>query len=177
MINEEVFRSELDQSLKKQGFKKKERTGLINDYILNHTCDRWDYILEREAKVAREVTEQKKLDNHIPSEFKEQCDFVAWFKASYPDMVIMSNRNHGTRSQAEKVEQIMEGLHAGVADLLIPELHLWIEFKRQKGGVLSDAQKTFRDYVTNDRVKDSWMLAEGFRDGQSKLIKFLESRQ
>ena len=67
---------------------------------------------------------------------------------TYPGIVIMSIRNGGSRSPAERVEQIMEGLHPGATDIYIPEWHCWIEFKKIKGGVLSEKQEIFRDYVT-----------------------------
>jgi hypothetical protein len=48
---------------------------------------------------------------------------------------------------------------------------LWIEFKRVKGGVLSEQQQEFAKYVI-EKCNDYWMLAEGFEDGKRKLIGF-----
>lgn len=170
-ISDSVFKQNLDKAFREQGFLKKEREELIHNYLIDSFIDR-DCILDMEERKAREVVAKKKQDKLVPSEFKEQCDFVAWFKQAYPDIRIMAIRNHGTRSQKEKTDQLLEGLLPGAADLYIPFFHLWIEFKRIKGGILSDKQIEFRDYVINE-CGDSWFMAEGFEDGKEKLDQFI----
>lgn len=172
-ITDEVFKQNLDKAFREQGFLKKEREELINGYLRSIDIDR-DAILDIEERKARDVVAKKKYLKSVPSEFKEQCDFVAWFKQIYPDIKIMSIRNHGNRTQKEKTDQLLEGLLPGAADLYIPFFHLWIEFKRIKGGILSDKQIAFRDYVINE-CGDDWFIAEGFEDGKEKLEQFIFS--
>jgi hypothetical protein len=61
----------------------------------------------------------------------------------------------------------MEGLHPGAADLFIPAWHLWIEFKKVKGGVLSEEQGKFADYVCNHNY--GWFMAKGFEHGKAQI--------
>ena len=171
MISDQVFIDNLDKAFKEQGFLKKEREELINGYLYSIDIDR-DEILDIEELKAREVVAKKKKDKLVPSEFEEQCNFVAWFKQTYPEIKIMSIRNHGNRTPKEKTDQLLEGLLPGAADLYIPFFHLWIEFKRVKGGILSDKQVEFRDYVIK-QCGDDWLMAEGFEDGKEKLEQFV----
>ena len=172
MINDLTFSNELDNALKRQGIKKADRINAIAEYMKRESYER-DSILDDEEAKAIAIEELRKKDKHVPSEFKEQCDFVAWFKSAYPGVVIMSIRNGGSRSPRERSEQLLEGLHPGAADLYVPLWHLWVEFKKIKGGVLSEKQEQFRDYVTN-HCNDSWILALGFEDGRKKIEMFFE---
>ena len=171
MISNETFTKELDVSLKRQKIKIKERRKIIEYNLKVDECMRDDILDDQDNRARRFEAEQKEL-KHIPSEFKEQCDFVEWFKKEYKGVVIMSIRNGGSRTPRERTEQLMEGLHAGAADLFIPEFRLWVEFKRKKGGVQSDKQKEFEDYVIN--IGYDYFLALGFEDGKNKLLKFLD---
>ena len=174
MINDITFSNELDNALKRQGIKKADRINIITEHMMRESYER-DSILDDEEAKARDVEYERNKKISIPTEFKEQCDFVAWFKSTYPDVVIMSIRNGGSRSPRERSEQLLEGLHPGAADLYIPKWHLWIEFKKVKGGVLSEKQEKFRDYVTN-QCSDNWMLAMGCDDGRKKVEMFLRDR-
>lgn len=170
MIRDEVFKEELNLALKRQGIKIKDRNEIIK-IALNYDVSLRDEILNDEEALAKAKELQEKQSKKIKSEFEEQCDFVEWFKKTYPDVVIMSIRNHGSRTPRERVDQIREGLHSGAADIYIPVWHLWIEFKKSKGGILSDQQEKFRDYVVIE-CADSWVLAEGFEDGKNKIEEF-----
>jgi len=141
MISDEVFSEEMHRHLKAQNICKKDRDRRINAY-LNEPIDR-DIFLDNERHNAAIA---KKKDP-VPSEFAEQCALVAWFKQTYPGVVIMSIRNGGTRTPKERTEQLIEGLHPGAADLFIPAWLCWVEMKRVKGGIQSDKQKEFENYV------------------------------
>lgn len=172
MITDEVFKKELDSLFKRQGIRKiSERHAYINIALIQPIENR-NAILENAELRAREYELQKKQLKKIKSEFEEQCLFVAWFKKEFPYVKIMSIRNHGIRTPREKVDQMREGLLPGAADLYVPRWHLWIEFKRSKGGVLSDEQAIFRDYVQIE-CNDNYILANGFEDGRLALLDFL----
>jgi len=168
MISDIVFRAEADASLKKMKIKKAERNEKICQWLSGPVIDRNGF-LDSLKKESEDYTKSQR----IPTENEEQCAFVAWFKESYPRHKIVMIRNDGTRTKAEKAMQIMMGLCAGAADIYIPHTHTWIEFKRQKGGVLSDKQAEFRDYVNENCQGDNWILALGFEDGKEKYLKTL----
>ena len=115
---------------------------------------------------------EKKPKIIYPTEFKEQCDFVAWFRNEYPGIVLMSIRNGGSRSPKESRDQMLEGLYPGAADLFIPAWLCWIEVKRVRGSVWSEQQQAFKAYV--ESIGQTYLLAYGFEDGRSKLISFLD---
>ena len=175
MISDEVFRDALDVAYKAQGINKKDREIHINEMMAYPRGNR-DFYIEEVELAARQHQTEKKASKRSPSEFEEQCAFVHWFKKTYPGTVIMSIRNGGSRTPRERVDQMREGLHPGAADLYVPEWHLWIEFKRVKGGVLSDEQKEFNIYVTYT-CRDTWMLAEGCEDGKKKVLTFFNQTQ
>ncbi len=80
------------------------------------------------------------------SEHLEQAKFVKWVRVNHPDILIHSIPNGANLagSQTQRIKQWnklkAEGALAGVPDLFIPELRLYIEMKYGKG-TLSDNQK------------------------------------
>ena len=90
---------------------------------------------------------KRRVTAPCPLEAVEQKNVVKWFRENYPGHKIISIRNDGSRTPAEKMEQIRMGLCVGAADLYIPVIHTWIEMKRVKGSVWSQEQKEFGEYV------------------------------
>jgi len=168
MITDEAFISELEASLKAQGMAKAARLRLIAHAITKPPETR-DVILDFEAGNAKQVMKAKQDKKAVRSETAEQIDFVEWFKKTYKGVVIIMIRNDGSRTFAERPEQLLMGLHAGATDLYVPAWRCWIEFKRSKGGILSEAQIKFRDYVLS--IGDKWLICNGFEDGRAKVIK------
>lgn len=113
------------------------------------------------------------MTDKIPSESAEQIAFVTWWRAQRPDNWIFAIPNGGFRHLATAKKLKAEGASPGVPDLYIPSLHLWIEFKRTKGGRLSTDQKDWRDHLKNE-CGDSWMLAKGAADAVKQVTEFLE---
>jgi hypothetical protein len=169
LISDDVFVYSLNTSLKAQKINAKERSKIILDYSREPFYTR-DSILEYEERQAKKYKEEHKKPV-IPSEFKEQSEWVHWFKKTYPDVDIMSIRNGGGRSPAERSQQLLEGLLPGAADLFVPSWCLWIEFKKTKGGVLSSNQQKFKERRESDGY--GYILAEGCLDGIEKLKFFL----
>lgn len=83
----------------------------------------------------------------LPTEHEEQRNFVQWFRRKYPKIRIFAIPNGGARHPAVAYKLKAEGVLRGVPDLYIPEWKLWIEMKRIKGGVLSDDQKDWIEYL------------------------------
>jgi hypothetical protein len=172
-ISDQVFKDALEVALKAQGYKIKERNLIIKRYLFLDKENR-DIVLDGEEQKAIEHQAEKKESKKVRSEFEEQCEFVHWFKKTYPGVVIMSIRNGGSRTPRERSDQMREGLHPGAADLYIPAWHLWIEFKKVKGGVLSEEQIEFAKYV-RITCRDFWVLAEGCEQGKLKILEFVEN--
>lgn len=80
------------------------------------------------------------------SEHQEQAKFVKWMRVNHPDLLIHSIPNGANLagSQMQRIKQWnklrAEGALAGVPDLFVPELKLYIEFK-YGNNKLSDKQK------------------------------------
>jgi hypothetical protein len=173
MISDQVFKDALEVALKGQGIKVKERREIIKNMLQINTKRR-DSLIDYEENLARKYQAEKKASKKVRSEFEEQAALVHWFRKTYPDVWIYANRNGGTRTPREKIDQIREGVLAGVADLFAPGFMLYIEMKRTKGGVTSDAQIAFKDHV--ESFGYIWILAEGFDDAKEKILEFVEKR-
>lgn len=106
----------------------------------------------------------------VPSEHVEQREFVMWFRQTFEGVRIFAIPNGGKRSKAEALRLKAEGVSAGVPDLYVPAWHLWIEMKRQAGGVLSSEQKDWRDYLLG--IGDGWIVAKGRDDAVRQVELF-----
>jgi len=168
-ISDDVFRAQLDTILKRQGLKKAERSATITEALRYHEMHRDAYLESAEA-MAREYEQQKKEAAHIPLEKEEQKEFVAWYKKTFPGSIIMMIRNDGYRTMSERTEQLLMGLHPGSADLFIPELRLWIEMKRVKGGKLSPEQVEFRNEIRPLGYR--YAMAEGCEAAKEIVLNY-----
>lgn len=87
----------------------------------------------------------KRKIQHHESDLQKNC--VKWFRFAYPQFIIFSIPNGGSRNVIEAVRLKDEGVLAGVSDLFIPKPTrtfggLFIEMKAP-GGKVSEAQKSF----------------------------------
>lgn len=83
------------------------------------------------------------LETHgrVAQEWEEQADFIRWFRRAYPGVLILHVPNGVGGSKAMGTRLQTMGVVSGIPDLFVPEWHLWIEMKREKGGAVSKAQK------------------------------------
>ena len=88
-----------------------------------------------------------KAPEHIPTEHEEQRTFIQWFRRKYPDVRIFAIPNGGARSPSVACRLKAEGVSRGVPDLFIPAWRLFIEMKRVKGGVVSEDQYSWKEYL------------------------------
>lgn len=99
----------------------------------------------------------------------EQAAFVEWFRLQYPGTLIFAIPNGAylagdAKARARQMARLKwEGLVAGIPDLSIPEWSMWIEFKRVKGGVVSENQKTVCGYLRS--IGQTVIVAHGCEDG------------
>lgn len=170
MISDEVFRKELDQSLKLQKIKKKDRDKMVGEYLLLTHEDR-DSVLDRAARESRNFQKELKESKRVPLESEEQSNTVDWFRRSHPDHVIMLINNDDDR---EQTHNIIMGLHKGAADLYVTDFHLWVEMKRikPKASPWSEDQQAFKKHVESHG--DTYILCFGFEDAKRKILEHIE---
>lgn len=79
---------------------------------------------------------------NFPTEYEEQCNFVAWLEAKKLKFTAIPNSTF-TTSWGQKIKNKKLGLRAGLPDLLIitPLGLVFVEMKRLKGGSLKPDQK------------------------------------
>lgn len=117
----------------------------------------------------------EKSSERIPTEHEEQRELVRWFRQSMPSMRIFAIPNGGARTAATAGRLKAEGVSPGVPDLFIPALKLWVEMKRTKGGILSQEQKDWRDYL--ESVGYCVIVGKGADDAKAKIIAFFNDNQ
>ena len=105
--------------------------------------------------------------NETPSEDHEQMMLVQWFRRTYPGVLIHSIPNGGHRHIAVAAKMKATGQVPGIPDLFIPELRLWVEMKRIKGGVVSADQKSVISYL--ESVGYRVIVAKGAEDAKVKI--------
>jgi hypothetical protein len=104
-----------------------------------------------------------------PSEHQEQKLVVNWFRLQYPQYMIFSIPNGGTRNTIEAKKLKDEGLKAGIPDMIIctPDKTIFVEMKKQKGGTLSAKQKEIHAKL-NDLGYEV-IVGYGFKDAKYKI--------
>lgn len=105
----------------------------------------------------------------IPSEDREQMLFVQWFRRSYPGVLIHSIPNGGHRHIAVAAKLKATGAVRGIPDLHIPAWSLWVEMKRQRGGVLSAEQKEMIAYLHS--IGHEVIVGKGFEHAKAQIME------
>jgi hypothetical protein len=106
----------------------------------------------------------------IPTEDQEQAAFVAWFRATWPEVRIFAIPNGGRRSMKVANTLKATGVLPGVPDLFVPGWNLWIEMKRAKGGKLSPEQKDMESYLINECYHEV-IVGHGFEDAKRQVLE------
>ena len=104
----------------------------------------------------------------IKTEHEEQREFVSWFRQTFPPVRIFAIPNGGARTPSTAGRLKAEGVSKGVPDLYIPAWKIWVEMKRQKGGVVSPEQKVWRQYL--ESIGDFVIVAKGNEDAQRQIL-------
>ena len=114
----------------------------------------------------------------IPSEDQEQAALIRWFQAQYPRiknrLFAIPNGAHKSRYAASRFTAA--GLRAGVPDLFLPVARggyhgLFVEMKRLKGGVVSDAQKDWIEYL--NRAGYLAVVCSGCDQAREKITAYM----
>lgn len=125
-----------------------------------------------DAKPPEPTKKRGPIHNTTPSEDDEQAVVVAWLQKKY--ILHFAVPNGGSRNRLEAFKLKRTGTVAGVPDLVIPLARkgyhgLFLELKRQRGGVLTDAQKYWLEQLNREGY-----LAKVAK-GAKEAIKIIES--
>ncbi len=101
------------------------------------------------------------------SEHVEQREFVSWFRQTYRGVRIFAIPNGEARSRTVGARLKLEGVSPGVPDLFVPELGLWVEMKRAKGGTVSAVQKDWHRYLLS--IGQRVIVAHGCADAMRQV--------
>lgn len=102
----------------------------------------------------------------------EQRYFVQWFRKTYPKVRIFAIPNGGDRNIAVASNLKLEGVLPGVPDLFIPKWNLWIEMKKKNGGVLSEHQQDWRQYLMTECQHDH-IVGHGFEHAAEEVKSYV----
>ena len=111
----------------------------------------------------------------FPSEDKEQEVFINWFRLTYKNFLIFSVPNGGNRNIYEAGKLKRTGVTAGIPDLIIlmPNKGIvFLEMKKQKGGVVSKVQKIIFSLIEN--LGFTVLIGYGFLDAKDKVEQYLK---
>jgi hypothetical protein len=104
----------------------------------------------------------------MESEHLQQVRLVAWFRKTYPGVRVFAIPNGGGRSASQGAALKAEGVQAGVPDLFVPAWLLWLEMKREAGGVVSPVQKDWISYL--ESIGHRVIVGNGFEDAKRQIL-------
>ncbi len=100
----------------------------------------------------------------MESEHLQQVRLVSWFRRTYPGVRVFAIPNGGHRGVSQGASLKAEGVTPGVPDLFVPEWLLWVELKREKGGVVSPVQRDWIAYL--ESIGHKVIVGRGFEDAK-----------
>jgi hypothetical protein len=104
----------------------------------------------------------------LPSEHLEQVRLVSWFRRQWPGVRIFAIPNGGGRSASQGASLRAEGVQAGIPDLFVPAWCLWVEMKRETGGVVSPVQRDWIVYL--EGIGHRVIVGRGFEDAKRQIL-------
>lgn len=107
----------------------------------------------------------------LNSEHVEQRNFISWFRQTYPQYWIFAIPNGGHRNQIVAMKMKAEGQTAGVPDMYVPALKLWIEMKTVNGRV-SRVQQPWIDYLR--ALGDTVIVPRGGEQAREMVNNFIK---
>jgi hypothetical protein len=108
------------------------------------------------------------------TESEEQIGFINWFRAKFPGVLIFHIPNGGFRSIKTAHRLKIEGVVAGIPDLYVPYLNLWIEMKMPKGK-LSERQKEVIEYLKS--IDHTVIVGYGAEDASRQVMDHLNEHK
>ena len=104
----------------------------------------------------------------MESEHLQQVRLVSWFRRSYPNTRIFAIPNGGHRGASQGASLKAEGVTPGVPDLFVPAWLLWLEMKRETGGIVSPVQRDWIQYL--EGIGHLVIVGRGFEDAKQQIL-------
>ena len=123
-------------------------------------------VLKPKLKPELELKPKPKPETQ-PSEHLQQVRLVSWFRRQWPGVRVFAIANGGGRSMAQGAALKAEGVSPGVPDLCIPEWNLWVEMKRESGGIVSPVQRDWIAYL--ESIGHTVIIGRGFEDAKRQI--------
>lgn len=122
----------------------------------------------------------RKAKAPIAKERSEQRAFVRWFALQYPGELLAKNCNDLVRNERQAFLMALEGLLPGMPDVCImaprkPWHSLFIELKRRRGGIVSDAQKEI--IARLNKVGYLAIVCYGWDEARNATIKYMQGER
>lgn len=103
------------------------------------------------------------------TEHEVQREFIKWFRQTFVGVRIFAIPNGGHRSKTQAMKLKAEGVSKGVPDLFCPALYLWIEMKREHGGIVAPEQRDWLNYL--NELGYTAIVARGLEDAKTQVIE------
>lgn len=115
----------------------------------------------------------RRKPRHIESDIQQAC--VEWFRLTYPQYIILSIPNGGSRNALEAANLKKEGALAGASDLLVIAMCsvLFIEMKR-KGGKQQESQIRFQKNI--ERLGHEYKICHSKQEFQMTIERWLKEK-
>jgi len=104
----------------------------------------------------------------MESEHLQQVRLVSWFRRTYPGVRVFAIPNGGHRGASQGAALKAEGVSPGVPDLCIPAWNLWVELKRETGGVVSPVQRDWIAYL--ESIGHRVIVGHGFENAKRQIL-------
>jgi hypothetical protein len=104
----------------------------------------------------------------MESEHLQQVRLVSWFRRQWPGVRIFAIPNGGGRSASQGASLRAEGVTPGLPDLFCPAWLLWVEMKRETGGVVSPIQRDWIAYLQG--IGHTVIIGRGFEDAKRQIL-------
>lgn len=105
-------------------------------------------------------------------EFDAQVLFFDWFKQSYPDVLMFMSLNGMKMNIGQAMKAKRSGMMKGVPDLEVPGWRLFIEMKKENGGVNKPHQKKIQQYLIANGY--TVMVCRGYEDAVNDIEEFVK---
>ena len=104
----------------------------------------------------------------MESEHLQQVRLVSWFRRTYPGVRVFAIPNGGHRGASQGASLKAEGVSPGVPDIFVPAWNLWVEMKRESGGIVSPVQKDWISYL--ESIGHRVIVGHGFEDAKRQIL-------
>lgn len=119
----------------------------------------------------------------VPSEHDEQKALIKWWaiyskRKGIPEVLLFAIPNGGKRSVQTAMILRSEGVRPGIPDLFLAvetynHAGLFIEMKKQKGGVVSDIQQETIETI-KEKTGYCVVVCKGFNEARQAIERYLE---